>query len=49
MRIPTVAMAAADHVTPERRHFSIRLPRPLWIGSAAGVLVVGSAALGSRR
>jgi len=25
-------MAAADRVTPERRHFSSRLPRPLWIG-----------------
>jgi len=29
-------MFAADHVTPERRRLSIRLPRPLWIGVAAG-------------
>ena len=39
-------MSAADPITPECRHFSIRLPRPLWIGVAAGVLTV--AALGLR-
>ena len=33
-------MAATDPPTPELRRFSIRLPRPLWIGLAAAVLVV---------
>jgi hypothetical protein len=33
-------MPAIDPVTPEPRRFSIRLPRPMWIGVAAGVLVV---------
>ena len=30
----------ADHITLDPRRFSIRLPRPLWIGVAAVVLVV---------
>jgi len=34
-------MPAAEPTTDPRR-FAIRLPRPLWIGVAAGVLVVGS-------
>jgi len=33
-------MAATDPVTQEPRRFSIRLPRPLWIGLATVVLVV---------
>src|SRR5437660_12768486 len=33
-------MVATDPVTPEPRRFSIRLPRPLWIGVFAGVLIV---------
>jgi hypothetical protein len=33
-------MAAIDPVTPEPRRFSIRLPRPLWIGLATALLVV---------
>src|SRR5258708_31333390 len=39
-------MATTDPITPERRRFSICLPRPLWIGMAAAVLVV--LAVGSR-
>src|SRR6266478_2521471 len=31
-------MPATDPVTPDPRRFSIRLPRPLWIGVAAVVL-----------
>jgi len=38
-------MAASDPVTPECRRFSIRLPRPLWIGVATVVLIVAAAAL----
>jgi hypothetical protein len=35
-------MAATDPMTAERRRFSIRLPRPLWIGLALiGLLAVG--------
>jgi len=30
-------MAAADPVTADPRRFSVRLPRPLWLGVAAGV------------
>ncbi len=33
-------------MTPKPRRFSIRLPRPLWIGLAAAVLVVGALGLG---
>jgi hypothetical protein len=33
-------MAATDPITPEPRRLSIRLPRPLWIAVAAGVLLV---------
>ena len=33
-------MSATDPTLPELRRFSIRLPRPLWIGLAAIVLVV---------
>lgn len=33
-------MATTDPTTPESRRFSIRLPRPLWIGLATVVLVV---------
>ena len=35
----------ADQITPDPRHFSIRLPRPLWIGMVAAVLVVAAIAL----
>ncbi|MGE5195678.1 MAG: hypothetical protein ACM3U2_24565, partial [Deltaproteobacteria bacterium] len=39
-------MCDATNVTPrDPRRFSIRLPRPLWIGLAATVLVVAAAAL----
>jgi len=43
-RYPDV-MSAADPVTPERRRMSIRLPRPLWIGVAAVLLVVAAVGL----
>jgi hypothetical protein len=33
-------MTNTDSITPDPRHFSIRLPRPRWIGVAAVVLVV---------
>jgi len=33
-------MAAAEPIAPEHRRFSIRLPRPLWIGAVAGSLIV---------
>jgi hypothetical protein len=33
-------MSATDPVAPKPRRFSIRLPRPLWPGVAAVVLVV---------
>ncbi len=33
-------MVATDPVTPEPRRFAVRLLRPLWIGVAAGVLIV---------
>src|SRR5258708_4395822 len=33
-------MAAPDSITPNPRRFSIRLPRPLWIGLATAALVV---------
>ena len=32
-------MAATNSNIPDSRHFSIRLPRPLWIGLAAAVVV----------
>jgi len=32
-------MSAADPVTPDPHRFSLRLPRPLWIGLAMGVLI----------
>jgi hypothetical protein len=38
-------MAAVDPINPELRRFSIRLPRPLWIGVATVVLVVVGIAL----
>jgi hypothetical protein len=38
-------MAATDPIAIERRRFSIRLPRPLWIGLATVVLVVFAAGL----
>src|SRR6266487_2069478 len=34
-------MASTDPNTAESRRFSIRLPRPLWIGVATAVIVVG--------
>jgi hypothetical protein len=33
-------MSAAEPITPERRRFAIQMPRPLWIGVAAGGLPV---------
>src|SRR5262245_27902687 len=33
-------MSVPDRTSPEFRNSSIRLPRPLWIGAVAGVLVV---------
>jgi hypothetical protein len=27
-------MSATDPITPERRRYAIKLPRPLWIGLA---------------
>jgi hypothetical protein len=33
-------MSATDPTTPEPRHVAIRLPRPLWIGVAAAVVIV---------
>src|SRR5690348_5011713 len=39
-------MASDYHATPEQRRFSIRLPRPLWIGLATAALVL--VALGLR-
>src|SRR6266853_1189689 len=33
-------MSASDPIPPDARRFSIRLPRPLWIGVAAGGLIV---------
>jgi len=38
-------MAATDSVTPEPRRFSVRLPRPLWIGLAAVVLILAPVVL----
>src|SRR5579864_4726420 len=38
-------MVATDPVTPETRRFSIRLPRPLWIGLAV-MLFVAEAGFG---
>jgi hypothetical protein len=39
-------MSASDPITPERRSFVIRLPRPLWIGVTAMVLIVVSMGVG---
>jgi len=33
-------MSAADPITPERRRFSLRLPRPRWIGAVTVALVL---------
>jgi hypothetical protein len=33
-------MPATDPIAPETRQLSIRLPRPMWIGLAALVLIV---------
>jgi internalin A len=38
-------MVATDPMTAESRQFSIRLPRPLWIGAAMVVLIVISVGL----
>jgi hypothetical protein len=38
-------MAATHSITPEHRRFSIRLPRPLWFGLAAVVVVVAAIGL----
>jgi len=37
-------MSSTDRVTPERRRFLIRLPRPLWIGLVALMLIAVAAA-----
>jgi hypothetical protein len=37
-------MPATEPVAPEPRHLSIRLPRPLWIGVAA-VIIIGAIGL----
>jgi len=38
-------MVASDPLPPEPRRFSIRLPRPFWLGMATVVLVVVAAGL----
>src|SRR5947209_5929419 len=38
-------MANTEPITPGSRRFSFRLPRPLWIGVATVVLVVGGVAV----
>jgi hypothetical protein len=38
-------MAATDPITPDPRRFSLRLPRPLWIGVTTIVMVVVAGAL----
>lgn len=38
-------MAAIDPMTSEARRFSIRLPRPLWVGLVAVVMIVAYAGL----
>lgn len=40
-----MAAAAQLPMSPEPRRFSIRLPRPLWIGLATGGLIVTAVAL----
>jgi hypothetical protein len=38
-------MSAADRVAPSSHRFSVRIPRPLWLGVAAVVLIVVAAGL----
>jgi hypothetical protein len=40
-----VGMSATDSITPEQRRLSVRVPQPLWIGLAAGLLTVIAAGL----